>query len=84
MRKVVLVSTGGTIASRMDHARGYVAATASGGELIGLLREPPAGITVEVDEFCTIGSFNIDLDLAFRLTRRIDEHLARANSVRCE
>ena len=77
MRKVVLVSTGGTIASRMDPARGDVAATASGGELIGLLHDPPRGIAVDVDEFCNVGSFNIDLDLAFRLARRIEEHLMR-------
>jgi L-asparaginase len=77
MRKVVLVSTGGTIASRMDKAQGYVAATASGAELIGLLHEPLSGIEVEIDEFCNIGSFNIDLALSFDLALRIGKHLAR-------
>jgi L-asparaginase len=78
MAKVVLVSTGGTIASRMDAGRGYVAATASGEELIRLLQDSLLGITVEVDEFCNVGSFNIDLDLAFRLVQRIGEHLTRS------
>lgn len=77
MRKVVLVTTGGTIASRMDAARGYVAATASGRELLGLLPAPLPDIDVELDEFCNVGSYRIDLDLAFRLARRIDAHLAR-------
>ncbi len=77
MRKVVLVSTGGTIASRRDPASGSVAATASGDELMELLHDPLSGIAVDVDEFCNVGSFNIDLDLAFRLARRIEEHLVR-------
>jgi L-asparaginase len=77
MTKVVLVSTGGTIASRMDTPRGYVSATAGGDELVNLLHDPLPGIAVEIDEFCNIGSFNIDLVLAFRLVRRIEQHLAR-------
>lgn len=77
MQKVVLVTTGGTIASRMDPGRGYVAASASGHELLGLLPVPLADIAVEIDEFSHIGSFNMNLDLAFRLARRIDAHLAR-------
>jgi L-asparaginase len=77
MTKVVLVSTGGTIASRVDSVRGYVSAAASGDELLRLLHDPLPGLSVEIDEFCTIGSFNMDLDLAFRLAQRIEQHLAR-------
>jgi L-asparaginase len=76
VRKVFLVSTGGTIASRHDKARGHVAAAASGGELMELLHDPLRGIEVDVDEFCNVGSFNIDLELAFQLARRIDRHLS--------
>jgi L-asparaginase/Glu-tRNA(Gln) amidotransferase subunit D len=61
----------------MDRAHGYVAATASGAELMGLLHEPLPGIEVEIDEFCNIGSFNIDLALSFDLATRIEKHLAR-------
>jgi L-asparaginase len=77
MKHVILVSTGGTIASRVDPARGHVSASASGRELIGRLHDALADVTVEVDEFCNIGSFNLDLETAFRLARRIGEHLAR-------
>jgi L-asparaginase len=77
MERVVLVSTGGTIASRMDTARGHVRAIASGAELLRSLRGGPPDLAVDVDEFCNIGSFNFDLDLAFRLARRVGEHLAR-------
>jgi L-asparaginase len=78
MSKIILVSTGGTIASRHDKARGHVAAAASGGELLSHLHDRLTGIGVEVDEFCNVGSFNIDLELAFRLARRIDQHLSNA------
>jgi L-asparaginase len=77
MAKVVLVSTGGTIASRMDPTSGHVRATASGDELVKLLHDPLPDIPVEIDEFCNVGSFNFDLELAFRLARRIEQHLAR-------
>lgn len=77
MKKVILVSTGGTIASRMDVAHGHVVASASGNELMGLLHDPLTGITVDIDEFCNIGSFNLDLERAFDLARRIGEHLSR-------
>ncbi len=79
MKRVVLVSTGGTIASRVDLARGNVRASASGNELVGLLRDNLADIAVEVDEFCKIASFNLDLDTAFRLAQRVARHLARAD-----
>lgn len=78
MRKVVLISTGGTIASRFDKTR-YVSAAASGTELLGLLHHDLPGVSVEVDEFCNVGSFNIDLTLAFGLATRIAQHLARSD-----
>jgi L-asparaginase len=74
MTKVVLISTGGTIASRIDRQHGFVTSQASGAELVGLLRGP-AEVIVEIDEFAKIGSFLFDLDLVFRLTRRIATHL---------
>jgi L-asparaginase len=61
----------------MNKAQGSVTATASGTELMGLLHEPLPGIEVEIDEFCNIGSFNIDLALSFDLALRIEKHLAR-------
>lgn len=77
MKRVVLVSTGGTIASRLDRASERVRASASGAELLGSLHESVPDTEVEVDEFCKIASFNLDLETAFRLARRIGEHLAR-------
>ncbi|MEX0853803.1 MAG: asparaginase [Bauldia sp.] len=74
MTKVVIVSTGGTIASRVDRERGFVTSQATGAELVGLLLKP-ADVAIEVDEFVMVGSFQFDLDLVFRLTRRIAAHL---------
>jgi L-asparaginase len=79
MTRVVLVSTGGTIASRLDRASERVRASASGSELLGLLHDSLPHLDVEVDEFCKIPSFNMDLELAFRLAQRIAQHHARAD-----
>ena len=75
-KKIAVVSTGGTIASRMDPQRGSVVAAASGRELVGLLPDPPPGIDIEIVEFCNIGSYLLDLETAFRLTGRLSEILA--------
>ena len=31
---------------------------------------------METEQFCTVGSYRFDLDLAFRIARRVDQHLA--------
>ncbi|MDF1585539.1 asparaginase [Marinimicrococcus flavescens] len=80
MRRVIILGTGGTIASRIDHAKGHVAAAASGSELLNSLTERgfalPDGVRVEVEQFCNVGSFLFDLDLAFRLAQRAATLLA--------
>jgi L-asparaginase len=73
--KVVLISTGGTIASRFDARRDSVTSQVGGAELLDRLPIPP-DISVETDEFAKIGSFLFDLDLVFRLVARIKQHLA--------
>jgi L-asparaginase len=74
MSKVVVVSTGGTIASRFDRQHGAVTSQVTGTELIDRLPKL-ANIAVEVDDFAVIGSFQFDLDLVFRLAKRISGHL---------
>ncbi|MBX6321733.1 MAG: asparaginase [Rhodospirillaceae bacterium] len=74
--KVVVVTTGGTIASRHDSGRGAVLATVKGRELIEALPEPPPDVAVEVSEFCNVGSYLLDLTTAFALAKRIEERLA--------
>ncbi len=81
MSRVVLVSTGGTIASRIDRVHGHVTPRASGDDLLGSVRHQFPDLAVEVDEFCNVASFNLDLEHAFRLALRIDRHLARPDVV---
>ena len=77
MSRVVLVSTGGTIASRLDREHGHVTRRAGGDDLLDAVRSQLPDVAVEVDEFCKVPSFNLDLEDAFRLALRIDQHLAR-------
>jgi L-asparaginase len=75
MKKICLVTTGGTIASRRDEKTGRVAAAVGGAELRAALHDPLTNIDLEIDEFCNIGSFAFDLPLSFKLVQRINERL---------
>jgi L-asparaginase len=75
--KVVLISTGGTIASRYDRALGRTVASARGEDLLGQVPELADVAELEIDEFATISSFNMSVADAHRLARRINRQLAR-------
>ena len=77
MTRVVLVTTGGTIASRHTAADGgQTVADLGSAALRAALHDDLAGIDLVVDEFCTINSFAFDLPRAFDLSRRIAAHCA--------
>jgi len=76
MSKIVLVTTGGTVASRHDPKSGHTAASVDGASLRQSLRDPLEGVDLVVDEFCNVSSFAIDLPLSFGLAKRIATHLA--------
>ena len=76
MSKIVLVTTGGTVASRHDPKSGHTAASVDGDSLRQSLHDPLTGVDLVVDEFCNVGSFAIDLPLAFGLAKRVERHLA--------
>jgi len=80
MKKIFLITTGGTIASKRDAATGHVTSSVSGPELRAVLHDPLDGIDLVVEEFCNVGSFALDLPLVFGLTGRIREILARPDS----
>ncbi len=75
--KVVVIGTGGTIASRYDPALGRKVAAMSGAELLDLLPGAAAVAEIEADNFATIASYQMNVDLAFRLAGRVDEALRR-------
>jgi L-asparaginase len=75
MSKIVLVTTGGTVASRHDPKSGHTAASVDGSRLRESLHDPLDGVDLVVDEFCNVSSFAIDLPLAFDLAKRIGKRL---------
>lgn len=56
MRKVCLITTGGTIASQRDPRSGHVTAGIAGPELRAMLPYPIGEIDVTVDDFCKVVS----------------------------
>jgi L-asparaginase len=75
--KVVVIGTGGTIASRYDAALGRKVAAVSGSELVAMLPGASGVADLEVDNFVTISSFQMDAGTALRLARRIGDALRR-------
>jgi L-asparaginase len=74
--KVVVVSTGGTIAMRPDPVSGKLVPAISGDELVGMLRWPDAP-PLELDDFTRVPSFDMHGRLALELAGRVAEHCRR-------
>jgi L-asparaginase len=77
--KIVVVSTGGTIASRFDPAQGRVIAVQRGEDLVRMVPQAKDIADIEVENFCNIGSFQLSLDLAFGLVKRVNDILTHQN-----
>jgi L-asparaginase len=75
--KVVVVGTGGTIASRYDPALGRKVAAMSGSELLALLPGAAEIAEIEVDNFATVASFHMSVGFAFDLAQRVAATLRR-------
>ncbi|GAB0113799.1 asparaginase [Acidisoma sp. C75] len=73
---VVLVTTGGTIASRHDAAADAFVSSVSAEELAGGLRDLPPGLRLRTEAFCNLNSFRMDLPMAHALARRLAAILA--------
>lgn len=69
--KVLIVSTGGTIASRYDPVGRAMTSTATGDQLLAALGDLAPSTELTLDEFSNLGSNQIDLDMSFRLARHI-------------
>jgi L-asparaginase len=74
--KVVVVSTGGTIAMRPDPETGKLVPAVSGEELVGMLRWPDAP-PLELDDFAQVPSFDMHGRLVVELAERVAEHSER-------
>ncbi len=75
--KVVIIGTGGTIASRYDPALGRKVAAMSGSELLALLPGAAEIAEIEVDNFATVASFHMSAGFALSLAQRIEATLSR-------
>ena len=76
---VVLLATGGTIASRYDPALGRTVASQRAEDLLEMLPQVGSVARIEVENFATIPSFDMSVQFAFGLARRINEVLARTD-----
>jgi L-asparaginase len=75
--KVVLLATGGTIASRYDPALGRTVASQRAEDLLEALPQVASAVNIEVENIATIPSFDMSLQFAVALARRVGEVLAR-------
>ncbi len=60
--KVVVISTGGTIASRFDAATGRTVASQRGEDLLAQVPGLAAVAALEIDDFATIPSFDLTVE----------------------
>lgn len=75
--RIVLISTGGTIASRYDAALGRVVAVTRGEDLITALGAAADLPPLQIDNFATIASFDFSIDDVTRLAHHINLVCAR-------
>ncbi|HEV8645465.1 MAG TPA: asparaginase [Burkholderiales bacterium] len=75
--RIVLLATGGTIASRYDQKLGSTVASQRADELLRMLPQVTDFAEIEVHDIATIPSYEMDLQFAFDLARRIKDVLGR-------
>ncbi|MCW5626929.1 MAG: asparaginase, partial [Burkholderiales bacterium] len=75
--RIVLLATGGTIASRFDLALGRTVASQRAEDLLAMLPQAGDVADLEIENFATIPSFVMTVQFAFDLARRINALLAR-------
>jgi L-asparaginase len=81
MTRVVVLGTGGTIASRFSAEHGGVIAGVGGDELVRNLGRFAPTVDVVTEQFCNLGSFLFTLELAFGIVKRADQLLQHADVV---
>ena len=79
MRKVVVLTTGGTIAMKYDAATDGLVPAVSGADLVEAVPALGGVAEVEVVEFSNVPSGHITPQMMFELAKRIDAQAARAD-----
>ncbi|MFQ6058731.1 MAG: asparaginase [Anaerolineae bacterium] len=75
MKKVVIVTTGGTIAMQRDEAAGGAIPALGAADFLAAL--PPGLAEIEVDEFCNLPSAHFTLETIWGLSQRVAEIVGR-------
>ena len=76
-QQIVIVGTGGTIASRYDPTRGRSVASQQVEEIVALLPNQTGLPRLEFQNFATMASFEMTMEMAHKLVKYIAEFLAR-------
>jgi L-asparaginase len=76
-QQIVIVGTGGTIASRYDPARGRSIASQQVEEIVALLPNQAGLPRLEFQNFATMASFEMTMEMAHKLVKCVAELLAR-------
>jgi len=79
--KVVLLATGGTIASRYHPALKRTVASARAEDLLQTLPQVADVADIEIEDFATMPSFDMSVQFAFGLANRVNQVLARDDVV---
>jgi L-asparaginase len=79
MTKIVVISTGGTIAMRRESASDGAVPTLLASDLISGLDRP--GLTLEADQLCNIPSSHMTPELLWSLRDRVVERLAEPDTI---
>jgi len=70
--KIRLIATGGTISGGVDHETGEPKMLHAG-DLLDLVKEIDESIEIDYEDFCTIPSSSMTLELEFSLAKRINQ-----------
>lgn len=74
--RVVVLATGGTIASKYDAAAGGLVPALTGADLVQAVPELSSLARIEVEQVANLGSSNMTPDIWLKLSRRMNELLA--------
>jgi len=75
--RVLVVTTGGTIASRVDPVTGAVTTAASGEELLKIVPQAADVADLELRNFASVASWNMTPAMMFELAQLLNQELAR-------
>jgi L-asparaginase len=75
--RVLIVTTGGTIASRIDPLTGAVTTAASGEELLEIVSQAADIAELELRNFASVASWNMTPAMMFELAELLNQELAR-------